>query len=56
MLPPFIIDQIRQREEAERRRDAEQPRLEVPLDYPTIPAVRRDEIDDVDRGVVIIEL
>lgn len=56
MLPPFIIDQIRKREDSERRRDAEQPRLEVPLDYPTIPVVRREEIDDVNRGVVIIEL
>lgn len=56
MLPPFIIEQIRKREDAERRRDAEQPRLEVPLDYPAPPPVRRDEIDDVDRGVLIIDL
>ncbi len=56
MLPPFIIDQIRKREEAERRRDAEQPRLEIPVGYPAPPAPRRDDVDDVDRGVVVIEL
>lgn len=31
MLPPFIIEQIRQREEQERAR-YEQPRLELPVD------------------------
>jgi hypothetical protein len=32
MLPPFIIDQIRRREEEEaRRRDEDQPRLELPV-------------------------
>src|SRR5262249_20204864 len=36
MLPPFIIEQIRQREEKEReRREQHQPRLELPLErYP----------------------
>ncbi len=38
MLPPFIIEQIRQREEKERERresDQNQPRLELPVDrYP----------------------
>lgn len=56
MLPPFIIDQIRKREDAERRRDAEQPRLEVPVGYPAPLPPRRDDGDEVDRGVVVIEL
>lgn len=56
MLPPFIIDQIRRREEEERRRDeAEQPRLELPLDgYRPAPLEREPE--RVERGVVILEL
>jgi hypothetical protein len=42
MLPPFIIDQIRRREEEERRRiERDQPRV---------------ELDDPDRGVVILDL
>jgi len=35
MLPPFIIEQIRQREEKERERresDRNRPRLELPVD------------------------
>lgn len=60
MLPPFIIEQIRKREQdaEEQRRDAERPRLEIPLDYPRPP--RRERDDDVDgerdRGVVILDL
>ena len=59
MLPPFIIEQIRQREEKERaRREDSQPRLELPLDdrYPS-PARRPDmEDDDPNRGVIILDL
>jgi len=61
MLPPFIIDQIRRREEEEsRKHELEQPRLELPEDvYPPArerrPSEdRRDE--DIERGVVILEL
>ncbi|MGC4066531.1 MAG: hypothetical protein QM784_18230 [Polyangiaceae bacterium] len=59
MLPPFIIEQIRRREEAERSRRDRQPRLELPLDAyrpqspdqePTSPG------DRTERGVVILEL
>ena len=32
MLPPFIIEQIRKREKEEREHQAEQPRLELPLE------------------------
>ena len=61
MLPPFIIDQIRRREqrEAERRRRSqqhEQPRLEIPVDVnrPNIEPVEDD--DKPVRGVVILDL
>ncbi len=57
MLPPFIIDQIRQREEEERRRD-DRAVLELPL--PMVDAPRRTSDDDEapigDRGVTIIDL
>jgi hypothetical protein len=62
MLPPFIIDQIRRREEEEsRKHELEQPRLELPEDaYPPPARERRrgDERreDDTERGVVILEL
>jgi hypothetical protein len=55
MLPPFIIEQIRQREERERR-NAPQPFLELPV--PAAPPGYRepDAREEVDRGVVIIDL
>jgi hypothetical protein len=61
MLPPFIIDQIRRREEEEsRKHELEQPRLELPEDvYPPArdrrPSDDRRE-DETERGVVILEL
>jgi hypothetical protein len=57
MLPPFIIEQIRRREEAQRRKtDAKQPRLELPLDIHR-PAVEPDAADeDSQRGVLIVDL
>ena len=57
MLPPFIIEQIRQREEKERtQREERQPRLELPLDR--MPARPRgpEEDDDLNRGVIILDL
>ena len=58
MLPPFIIDQIRRREEDERRR--EQPQLELPVDAyaprQPIPESREDGEDVTERGVVIVDL
>ena len=60
MLPPFIIDQIRRREEAERRRiERDQPRVELPVDaYRPAPQPKNeeDEQDDPNRGVVILDL
>lgn len=52
MLPPFIIEQIRRREEKERQQ--EQPRLELPM-VPPSPA-RKEEADEVERGVIVVEL
>ena len=55
MLPPFIIEQIRRREEQERARH-EQPYLELPLDRP-MPRPQQPPADDVgERGVVVIDL
>lgn len=61
MLPPFIIEQIRRREEAEaerRRQDAERPRLEIPSDMPRPkrPPPPVAEEDEAPRGVVILDL
>jgi hypothetical protein len=61
MLPPFIIDQIRRREVDEsRRRDYEQPRLELPVDVyqpaPEPASEDRDREREEDRGVIILDL
>lgn len=59
MLPPFIIEQIRRREEEEARKQNEQPRLELPLTPRPPPGVgprRREESEDGQRGVIILEL
>jgi len=57
MLPPFIIEQIRRREEEQRQRH-EQPQIEMPLPsnlpYPAAPEHRNHEEED--QGPVIIEL
>jgi hypothetical protein len=56
MLPPFIIEQIRRREEAQRRKtDAKQPRLELPIDVHE-PAREPESVDDERRGVIIVDL
>ncbi len=56
MLPPFIIEQIRRREEEERlRNDQPQPQLELPIERP-MPRAPRPPDENGERGVVIIEL
>src|SRR5690606_41319483 len=59
MLPPFIIEQIRRREEEERE-ERPQPRLELPVDaYGPAPRRERDDDEDEeqsDRGVIILDL
>jgi hypothetical protein len=55
MLPPFIIDQIRRREEESRRQELDRPRLELPVDlYHPQPKPPSDDADVPDRGSVII--
>jgi hypothetical protein len=65
MLPPFIIEQIRQREERERaRREDNRPRLELPLERYPAPRQRKpgypdelpEEEDDPNRGVIILDI
>ena len=55
MLPPFIIEQIRKREKEEREHQAEQPRLELPLERRRWSEPPKEK-EDVDRGVVIVDL
>jgi len=57
MLPPFIIDQIRRREEEElRRREPARPRLELPMDaYHPAPEPTSEEHEE-ERGVIILDL
>lgn len=58
MLPPFIIEQIRRREEKQRT-SYEQPQLELPVapvHPPSAPSTRREESDTGERGVVILDL
>ena len=54
MLPPFIIEQIRKREEEERTQ-YEQPQLELPIS-PNPPKRREERSEDGERGVIIVEL
>jgi hypothetical protein len=54
MLPPFIIEQIRRREEQERAPHP-QPHLELPVDRPA-PRTPQPPEEQADRGVVIIDL
>ena len=57
MLPPFIIEQIRQREEQERlRHERQQPRLELPLEIYQPARRPQDDEEEVERGVTILEL
>lgn len=59
MLPPFIIEQIRKREEQERRsRHQDQPRLDIPMDVhrPAAPRESNDDGESPDRGVIIVDL
>ena len=55
MLPPFIIEQIRKREEEERAR-YEQPQLELPVLPPRPRRPSESPEDDPNRGVIILDL
>ena len=58
MLPPFIIDQIRRREEdVLRRQELDRPRLELPIDvYHPAPEPKPNDEDVSERGVIILDL
>ena len=53
MLPPFIIDQIRKREEEEARPE-HRPVVELPMPAPRRP--RESDAPGEERGVVVIDL
>jgi hypothetical protein len=55
MLPPFIIEQIRQREEEERKR-GDQPVLQLPIPIGDPEARRVHVEEEPERGVVVIDL
>lgn len=56
MLDPWIIEEIRRREE-ERKRDHEVGRLEAPLEPPVYrEAPLPPPSEDVERGVTVIDL
>jgi hypothetical protein len=54
MLPGFIIDQIRQREEEEQAK-RQNPQIQLPVPIPE-GSKAPERKDDSDRGVVIIDL
>ncbi len=54
MLPPFIIEQIRKREEEEARPEI-RPTIELPL-MPPMPRRTETEAEDANRGVIVIDL
>ena len=54
MLPPFIIDQIRRREEKVRDSPVRELPLPLPMPAPRAPKQTKDE--EQKRGVVIIDL
>jgi hypothetical protein len=56
MLDPFIIEEIRRREEAERR-DEWRPVLEMPMEMPRPPMsdTSPEPVPEEERGVVILD-
>jgi hypothetical protein len=55
MLPPFIIEQIRKREQEEQAR-YEQPQLEIPPGPVTPPRRPEQGEEEPKRGVIILDL
>jgi hypothetical protein len=59
MLDAFIIDQFerqKEREEAERMRDEQRPRLEIPVPEFPVQKPREEEEKAPERGVIVIDL
>lgn len=55
MLPPFIISEIRRREQEERQRQEQRPVIEAPLPRRPYSPPPSDE-EGADRGVIIIDI
>ncbi len=55
MLDPWIIEEIRRREEADQRDD--RPQLEIPIEMPRYPSTDTlpEQPPGEERGVVILE-
>ncbi len=54
MLPPFIIEQIRKREQDELRPE-QRPAIELPI-MPPVRRTDREDADEANRGVIVIDL
>jgi hypothetical protein len=55
MLDPWIIEQIRRREEEERQHRDRRPFLDLPLERPPPPDQNRQGGKSNDRGIVILD-
>jgi hypothetical protein len=55
MLPPFIIEKIRRREQEEARQE-DRPFIEVPMPPPRPRPLSGAEGDEANRGVIVIDL
>jgi hypothetical protein len=55
MLDPWIIEEIRRREEEERQHRDERPVLEIPLELPVMVPTGKPADDNEERGVVILD-
>ncbi len=57
MLDAFIIEELRRRER-DRKRDAERPRLELPIeeDHPHDPQRPKERPERVDSGLVVFQM
>lgn len=54
MLDAFIIEEIKKREQEELARDAERPRLEIPVYYPIPP--EPSEAEEKKHTVITFEI
>ncbi|HJL17660.1 MAG TPA: hypothetical protein RMH99_18495 [Sandaracinaceae bacterium LLY-WYZ-13_1] len=55
MLPAYIIEELKRREEA-RREETSRPRPQLEVELPVDPGAPRREEPEVDRGVTIIQV
>jgi hypothetical protein len=55
MLDPWIIEEIRRREEEERQHREQRPVLEVPLEIPPYQRPKPEADPGEERGVVIVD-